>query len=97
MKFFKNKNTSIRSSQGYSDVAAPGAGVSDPAGARSTIELRPTFFDLEFRGGGRGGAVPRRATRIYINLSRLGIRAQISARRILVLRVGGAVRCEVKK
>ena len=31
MKFFKNKNTSIRSSQGYSDVAAPGAGGSDPA------------------------------------------------------------------
>jgi hypothetical protein len=27
----KNKNTSIRSSQGYSDVAAPGAGGSDPA------------------------------------------------------------------
>jgi hypothetical protein len=31
VKFFKNKNTSIRSSQGYSDVAAPGAGGSDPA------------------------------------------------------------------
>ena len=27
---FYNKNTSIRSAQGYSDVAAPGAGGSDP-------------------------------------------------------------------
>ena len=31
VKFFKNKNTSIRSSQGYRYVAAPGAGGSDPA------------------------------------------------------------------
>ena len=31
MNFLKNKNTSIRLSQGYSDVAAPGAGGSDPA------------------------------------------------------------------
>ena len=46
MKFFKNKNTSIRSSQGYSDVAAPGAGGSDPAvGAPMVIGA---FFLLDF-------------------------------------------------
>ena len=30
-EIFQKKNTSIRSSQGYSNVAAPGAGGSDPA------------------------------------------------------------------
>ena len=42
MKFFKNKNTSIRSSQGYSDVAAPGAGGSDPADKRLTLLVSTT-------------------------------------------------------
>ena len=47
MKFFKNKNTSIRSSQGYSDVAAPGAGGSDPAGMGQAIptEKKKLFID----------------------------------------------------
>ena len=52
MKFFKNKNTSIRSSQGYSDVAAPGAGGSDPADtlahkvARKSMANWAIFFHL---------------------------------------------------
>ena len=41
MKFFKNKNTSIRSSQGYSDVAAPGAGGSDPAEDSNRLNRAP--------------------------------------------------------
>ena len=44
MKFFKNKNNSIRSSQEYSDVAAPGAGGSDPAVSRRLYRIMRRVF-----------------------------------------------------
>jgi hypothetical protein len=49
VKFFKNKNTSIRSSQGYSDVAAPGAGGSDPAACRGTVPMEPPMSNGSMR------------------------------------------------